>query len=126
MKKAAPKKLGVRQVETLLLLVGNPVKFKPTRRGEPWPVMRSLMARGFMWAHRRLVDRWVVIGGNSLGGQQGCWETELKHPRYPGVYEWVAGLTQEGREYLETHHATLVKAARERNRHLPTSRILEP
>ena len=76
--------LGKNQIDTLKRFSDGPHAFVPTRRGLPWPTMRSLAARGLMWVEKR--------------------ESRYWHPRRDGfaVYRlsFFAGLTPDGQKAL--------------------------
>ena len=74
--------LGVRQIECLGRFQ-TPSRFEPTRDGEPWSVMKTLIKRGLMWAKEQKHRSWHP----DLG-----WWYDDKH--------WVAGLTVDGDKAL--------------------------
>ena len=75
--------LGKRQVELLLRIArSSPFFFRPTRRGEPWPAMKTLIKRGLVWARRTQPHFWSPA--------EDCWRSLGN--------SWEAGLTPEGIE----------------------------
>ena len=73
-------RIGAKQLEFLIAHRRDSdglVRFKPTRAGRPWPVMRSLARRHLIWIERRQVAYWRPRLSEWTEGSEVCWFSGL-------------------------------------------------
>lgn len=76
-------KIGPVQLE-ILRRFQEPCCFMPSRSREPWPVMKSLAARGLLWCEKRGSEFWNPAKNR--------WDFHQE--------KWWAGLTTDGKKAL--------------------------